>query len=98
MNSREQLNQRANYLAEGRVESLFPGPGLPSVLRARQPDREARAFLRMLNISPRTAVARASLRNLRQSARLATMALGSHPAVASVRERVIMGPNGSITL
>lgn len=91
-------NQRADYVSEGVVESLFPGPGLPRMQRAQLPDREARAFLRMVNLSPRSAGARMSLQSLRQSGRLAALALGRRPNVASVHEQVIDGPGGPLTL
>lgn len=85
-------------MAAGNVEELFPAPGLPRVLRGRQLDREARAFLRMINLSPRSAGSRVSLQALRQSGRLAALALGRRPAVAAVQEQVIEGPGGPITL
>lgn len=91
-------NQRAAYAAAGRVEKLFSAPGLPRVLRAHQLDREARAFLRMINLSPRSTGARISLQALRQSGRLAALALGRRPAVGSVQEQVIEGPDGPISL
>ncbi|MFK0087333.1 alpha/beta hydrolase [Pseudomonas sp. NPDC090755] len=93
-----QSNQRSDYAAAGQVECLFPGLGLPQVLRAPEPDREARAFLRMVNVSPRSSAKLISLENLRQSARLSALALGRRPAVAHTHELEIEGPNGPITL
>ncbi len=73
--------------------------GMPRVLRALQPDREARAFLRLVNLSTRLRPAENySLPRLRQGWRLTALALGVNPPVASVSEQVIEGPDGEIAL
>ncbi|MFQ6575488.1 alpha/beta hydrolase [Pseudomonas sp. UM16] len=73
--------------------------GMPRVLRAQQPDREARAFLRLVNFSTRLRPAETySLPRLRQGWRLTALALGRNPAVGSVTEQLIDGPGGAITL
>lgn len=91
-------NRRSGFLADAPLECLYPGPGWPQLLRAEEPDRDARAFLRMVNLAPRSAGAAISLHGLRQSARLSSMALGSRPAVASVQDHVMLGPDGPMTL
>lgn len=73
--------------------------GMPRVLRANQPDREARAFLRLANLSMRLRPAEDySLPRLRQGWRLTALALGSNPRVGSVTEQLIDGPGGAIAL
>ncbi|MCY1401795.1 Acetyl esterase [compost metagenome] len=80
----------------------FPSPGYPTTLRAGQLDRDARNFLRAVNLVPNPAAADkpspSQLKIVRESFRLAALALGSRPAVASVREREIAGPGGPIVL
>jgi acetyl esterase len=73
--------------------------GMPRVLRAHQPDREARAFLRLANLS--MCLRRAedySLPKLRLGWRLAALALARNPPVGSVTEQMIDGPGGEIAL
>jgi acetyl esterase len=73
--------------------------GMPRILRAHTPDREARAFLRMVNLSTSLRPAENySLPKLRQGWKLAALALGRRPAVASVTEQQIEGPGGAIAL
>ncbi|QYX48713.1 alpha/beta hydrolase [Pseudomonas tussilaginis] len=73
--------------------------GMPRVLRAHQPDREARAFLRLANFSTSLRPAEDySLPRLRQGWRLTALALGRNPQVASVTEQLIDGPDGAIAL
>jgi acetyl esterase len=96
--SARQTDQRSTFLGDGPVETLRSGPGLPRVMRSNEPDRDARAFLRMVNLAPSSAKSRVTLQGLRQSARLSAMALGSRPGVASVHEQSIMGPAGPIML
>ena len=76
-----------------------PAIGMPRVLRAQQPDREARAFLRLANISTSLRPAEDySLPRLRQGWRLTALALGRNPPVRSVTEQMIDGPGGAIAL
>ena len=76
-----------------------PRVGMPRVLRARKPDREARAFLRMFNASTWLRPAESySLPRLRQAWRLTALALGRRQPVASVTEQLIDGPGGAIAL
>jgi acetyl esterase len=93
-----QNHQRSTFLGDGPVETLRSGPGLPRVMRSSEPDRDARAFLRMVNLAPSSAKSRVSLQGLRQSARLSALALGSRPVMASVHEQSIMGPAGPMLL
>jgi len=73
--------------------------GMPRVLRAHQPDREARAFLRLANLSMAMRPAEDySLPRLRQGWRLTALALGRTPRVGSVTEQLIDGPGGPIAL
>ncbi|MNK72713.1 Carboxylesterase NlhH [compost metagenome] len=76
-----------------------PAIGMPRVLRAHQPDREARAFLRLANLS--MSLRRAedySLPKLRLGWRLTALALARNPPVGSVTEQLIDGPGGDIAL
>ncbi|VVM96699.1 Acetyl esterase [Pseudomonas fluorescens] len=76
-----------------------PRIGMPRVLRAHSPDREARAFLRMVNFSTWLHPAQNySLPRLRQAWRLTALALGCRLPVASVTEQLIDGPGGAIAL
>lgn len=73
--------------------------GMPRALRSHEPDREARAFLRLANFS--MSLRRAedySLPWLRLGWRLTALALGGNESVASVTEQRIDGPGGSIPL
>ncbi|EJN24319.1 esterase/lipase [Pseudomonas sp. GM78] len=73
--------------------------GMPHVRRADRPDRDARAFLRILNMATRLRpVEHYSLRALREVWRLTSLALGQQPPVATVNETVIDGPGGPIEL
>lgn len=96
--NRNQHLSSAGFLAQAPLESICPGPGLPRVLRAEEPDADARAFLKMVNLAPRSAASTVSVHTLRQSARLTALALGSRPAVATVQEQQISGPGGPLTL
>jgi acetyl esterase len=76
-----------------------PPIGMPRILRARTPDREARAILRMVNLSTSVRpVENYSLPKLRQGWKLAALALGRRLPVASVTEQQIEGPGGAIAL
>ncbi|MCY1393349.1 Carboxylesterase NlhH [compost metagenome] len=76
-----------------------PRVGMPRILRAQAPDREARAFLRMVNFSTSLRPAESfSLPKLRQVWRLLALALGRSQPVASVTERQFEGPGGAIAL
>lgn len=73
--------------------------GMPHVRRADRPDRDARAFLRMLNMATRLRpVERYSLRELREVWRLTAQALSQDIPVATVSESIIDGPDGPIEL
>ncbi|HEF4760150.1 TPA: alpha/beta hydrolase [Pseudomonas putida] len=73
--------------------------GMPQVRRADRPDRDARAFLRMLNMATRLRpVEHYSLRELREVWRLTSLALSQDVPVATVSEAVIDGPRGPIEL
>jgi acetyl esterase len=73
--------------------------GMPRVLRAHTPDREARAFLRMINLSTALRpVESFSLPRLRRVWKLTALALGRRLPVASVTEQEIEGPGGAIAL
>jgi acetyl esterase len=84
---------------ELQVHPERPAIGMPRVLRAHQPDREARAFLRLANLS--MSLRRAedySLPKLRLGWRLTALALARNPSVGSVTEQLIDGPGGAITV
>lgn len=73
--------------------------GMPLLRRAGRPDRDARAFLRILNLATRLRpVEQYSLRELREVWRLTALALSQQPPVARVTEVVIDGPGGPIEL
>ncbi|MGE8150121.1 alpha/beta hydrolase [Pseudomonas vancouverensis] len=73
--------------------------GMPHMPRAGRPDRDARAFLRILNLATRLRpVEHYSLHQLREVWRLTSLALSEQPAVATVREIVIDSPAGPIEL
>lgn len=75
------------------------GKGLPVTWRAEQPDRDARAFLRMLNLVTQIKpINRYSLGEIREVWRLTALALGSRPALASVRQYEFDGPGGTLSL
>ena len=71
-------------------------PGLPQLVRAASPDREARVFLRFFNVFARLPAGDYSMRELRQLWRLLALALGRREPVAQVREQQIEGPAGPI--
>ncbi|NUU38076.1 alpha/beta hydrolase [Pseudomonas sp. C2B4] len=72
---------------------------MPQMRRADRPDRDARAFLRMLNMATRLRpVEHYSLRELREVWRLTSQALSQDVPVATVSEAVIEGPGGPIEL
>lgn len=80
---------------QGRIRET----GMPLVRRAVRPDRDARAFLRILNKATRLRpVENYSLRELREVWRLTALALSQQPTVATVTEVVIDGPGGPIEL
>jgi acetyl esterase len=72
--------------------------GAPRVLRAEQPDRDARFFLRLNHLIPKAVMASTSIQHMRKSWSLAAKALGSRPDVATVTNIEIDGPNGPIAL
>ncbi|WP_397448629.1 alpha/beta hydrolase [Pseudomonas sp. NA-150] len=73
--------------------------GMPHVRRALQPDRDARVFLRVLNLATGIRpVENYSLRQLRQVWRLTAFALGSKPLVGTVTNLEIEGPGGPLAL
>jgi acetyl esterase len=73
--------------------------GMPLVRRAGRPDRDARAFLRILNMATRLRpIENYSLRELREVWRLTSLALSQQLPVATVSEAVIDGPGGPIEL
>lgn len=75
------------------------GKGMPDTWRARAPDADATAFLRMLNLATRIRpIERYSLGEMRQLWRLTALALGSQPSVHAVSERHIEGPGGPLVL
>ena len=77
---------------------LIEDAGAPRVLRAAQLDRDARFFLRLNNLIPKSLTASTSIKHMRKSWSLAAQALGSRPSVASVTNIEIEGPNGPIAL
>lgn len=87
--------KRRNRSKQGRGDVS----GMPLVRRAQRPDRDARAFLRILNVATRLRpVERYSLRELREVWRLTALALSRQPRVATVTDVVIEGPGGPIEL
>ncbi|MFV3308182.1 alpha/beta hydrolase [Pseudomonas sp. NY15181] len=75
------------------------GKGLPVTWRAAAPDRDARAFLRMLNLATQLKPIEAySLGEIRELWRLTALALGTRPPLASVRQFEIDGPGGELSL
>ncbi|MBO3277317.1 alpha/beta hydrolase [Pseudomonas schmalbachii] len=99
-NKKVRQNQQDQKAASGTASPQAPNQnvGLPKVLRAREPDREARAILRMLNLSPQVSLDRLSVDSFRKGWLLAAKALGRRIPVASVTEQVIVGPGGPMTL
>lgn len=75
------------------------GKGLPVTWRAEQPDRDASAFLRMLNLATRIKPFDAySLEDIRELWRLTALALSNRPALASVHQHEFEGPGGQLQL
>lgn len=75
------------------------GPGLPLTWRAPVPDRDARTFLRMLNLATQLKPIEAySLPDIRELWRLTALALGTRPSLARVRQFEIEGPGGELSL
>ncbi|WP_448680862.1 alpha/beta hydrolase [Pseudomonas nicosulfuronedens] len=75
------------------------GPGMPVTWRLPEPDADARAFLRMLNLAERVKpVEDYSLSAIRELWRLTSLALGTRPAVAAVEDIEIEGPAGPLQL
>ncbi|WP_139093062.1 MULTISPECIES: alpha/beta hydrolase [unclassified Pseudomonas] len=75
------------------------GEGLPQVWRAAAPDRDARVFLRMLNLATRVRpIEHYSLSEIRKVWRLTAQALGRRLPVASVTQLEIDGPSGPLAL
>ncbi|MBO3275834.1 alpha/beta hydrolase [Pseudomonas schmalbachii] len=94
-------NEQPEIAAVPALKPLRNPAGLPKLLRAEQPDREARAFLRILNLPPRpssTSVTPKQLNMVRQGFRAAALSLGRRPVVPTVIEREIDGPGGKIAL
>lgn len=77
---------------------LRVGPGMPALLRAAQPDREAKLFLRILSPFVGKAVDRDELESSRHNWRLAAMTFGRRIPMASIVDQCIDGPNGPIDL
>lgn len=75
------------------------GRGLPATCRSPVPDRDARAFLRMLNLATLIRPIEAySLGEIRAVWRLTALALSNRPALHSVRQFDIDGPGGPLSL
>lgn len=75
------------------------GKGLPLTLRTPAPDRDARAFLRMLNLATQLKpIESYSVSEIRELWRLTALALGNRPALDSVRQYEIEGPGGELSL
>lgn len=75
------------------------GLGMPQTWRTSGPDRDARVFLRMLNLAIRVKPFDSySLKEIRELWRLSSLALGRRPAVAKVQDLEIEGPNGPIAI
>lgn len=88
---------RNNRKAPAGIESR--SAGMPHMRRAQRPDRDARAFLRILNLATRLRpVENYSLRQLREVWRLTSLALSQQPSIPSVSEVVIDGPGGPLEL
>jgi acetyl esterase len=79
------------------VEVPTRGVGMPQRIRADEPDRDARAFLRCFNPFVRP-VRHYSLRELRRRWHLLAVTLGEGKPVARVARVVIDGPAGPIEL
>lgn len=73
-----------------------PALGLPHMLRAAAPDRDARAFLRLFNTVSRRSFEGYPIERLRQFWRLLALALGRRDRVAQVIEHKIDGPAGPL--
>jgi acetyl esterase len=71
---------------------------MPASLRAAQPDREAKLFLRILSPFVGKAVDRDELESSRHNWRLAAMTFGRRIPMASIVDQCIDGPNGPIDL
>lgn len=71
---------------------------MPQALRASRPDREARAFLRWVNLYAWPPIEDRSVRAQRAIWRFTAMAMGRRPAVDSVLTQVINGPGGTIEM
>lgn len=75
------------------------GEGLPQLCRAAAPDRDARVFLRMLNLATRVRpIEHYSLSEIRKVWRLTAQALSRRLPVASVTHLEIDGPGGPLAL
>ncbi|OQR32918.1 hypothetical protein BWR15_15810 [Pseudomonas sp. T] len=73
------------------------GDGLPIIWRADQPDRDASAFLRMLNLATRIKPFDAySLEDIRELWRLTALALSHRPELPSVHQHHFEGPGGQL--
>jgi acetyl esterase len=72
--------------------------GMPLLLRATAPDRDARAFLRLFNLLSRRPVRSYSVRQLRLFWKLLASALGRTTPAATVTKHEIDGPAGPIDL
>lgn len=75
------------------------GRGMPVTWRSAAPDRDARTFLRMVNLATRfSPTGTHSLQAIREVWRLSALALGRRPAVAEVWDLEIEGPDGPVAL
>ncbi|MFP5473482.1 MAG: alpha/beta hydrolase [Gammaproteobacteria bacterium] len=74
------------------------GPGMPTTLRAPQPDREAAFFLRIASLFAGQSMSGLPVAKKRKVWSRAAITFGRQVPVASVVERRFMGPGGAITL
>jgi acetyl esterase len=72
--------------------------GMPQALRTNRPDREARAFLRWVNLYAWLPIEDRSVRAQRAIWRFTAQAMGRRPAVDSVITQFIDGPGGPIEM
>lgn len=71
---------------------------MPQTTRTRRPDREARAFLRLVNLYAWLPIENRSVRAQRAIWRFTAQAMGRRPAVDTVVTQVIAGPGGPIEM
>jgi len=80
------------------IVAPMPGIGIPSTVRNRQPDREARSLLRFLNSFSFDPSGVQGVGEMRKQWRVLALALGRRAPVASVTNLRIEGPGGPIEL